>query len=147
MTPATDGKDEKIFPSAIVLLYVSGLGRVTFRIATYFGLYYDAASIKTGMVRTQKEALTSAIIQTEELQSSTAECDGPAVEVEVTRPSDDGYVTLTKCPETGHARTKAIPLSTWEYFRPVIEKLYVEEELRLSDVSEIMAQQHGFCAT
>ena len=99
------------------------------------------------MLRTQKEALASAAIQTEELHSSTAECGGPAVEVEVTRPSHDGYLTPTTFQKTGHARTKAIPLSTWENFRPVIEKLYVEEELRLSDVSEIMAQQHGFCAT
>ena len=45
------------------------------------------------------------------------------------------------------SRAKTIPRLTWEQFRLVIEKLYIDEERKLSDVTQIMSQKHGFLAT
>ena len=44
------------------------------------------------------------------------------------------------------SRAKIIAKAEWERFRPIIEELYVAQELKLSTVREIMARDHGFVA-
>ena len=53
----------------------------------------------------------------------------------------------SQCCIATYARTKGLPQSTWEQLRPIITKLYVDEERRLDEVICIMREQYGFDAT
>ena len=43
-------------------------------------------------------------------------------------------------------RARPIPKDVWEAKRPVIEKLYIEDGLKLSQVREFMLLNHAFVA-
>ena len=61
-------------------------------------------------------------------------------------PEGESVQPMADC-EQVQSRAKTIPRLTWEQFRPVIEKLYIDEERKLSDVTQIMSQKYGFLAT
>ena len=44
-------------------------------------------------------------------------------------------------------KAKVIPQATWNHFRPFIEKLYVDDGLKLNEVHKVMALRHSFVAT
>jgi hypothetical protein len=46
-----------------------------------------------------------------------------------------------------HRRTQGPSIDEWERVRPIITQLYVDQDLKLSDVREIMMEQHDFNAT
>ena len=42
--------------------------------------------------------------------------------------------------------SKPIPAHIWEVHRPVIEKLYIDNGLKLSEVRDLMKRHYGFIA-
>ena len=46
-----------------------------------------------------------------------------------------------------YTRTRSLPPALWIRLRPIITKLYVDEERKLDDVRKIMKDHYGFDAT
>ena len=66
--------------------------------------------------------------------------DFEAVEDALMYMGDDNLAVRYRSP------SKAIPMHVWDAHRPVIEKLYIEDGLKLSEVCDFMERNYGFLA-
>jgi hypothetical protein len=79
---------------------------------------------------------------------STAQAEEPSVHGSTGTivPASNTPFAARNAPLSKPPRAKIIPKADWERFRPIIEELYVAQDLKLSRVREIMAENHGFVA-